>query len=77
MTEQQVTEIAQRVYHKADELLFSIAPTLSTKQACEYLKCSRKWLYENRHLFEGKRVNIRGDYRFSTVKVVTYKRRKG
>lgn len=75
MTSIEVRNIALEVVKENNDInraLLELVPTLSTKQACKLLKCGRKWLYRNKHLFGGQRVSKRGDLKFETIKIMRY-----
>lgn len=55
-------------------VLVGLHPEVKTDEACEMLNCSRPWLTKNKHLFNGRIINRRGDLRFSTTKIIQYKR---
>jgi len=80
MTTVEVQEIAANVYWKHNQELVNglvqLKPTMTTKEVCKFLNVERHWLSKNRHLFNGKVINKRGDLNFEASKVVTYKRRK-
>ena len=55
--------------------LVEATPEVDSKLACKMLGCGRLWLVKNKHLFGARVVNKRGDRRFSTIKILKYKRR--
>jgi len=79
MTALQVREISSEVYMEHNKQiingLIKIKPQMTTKEAVNYLGCSRQWLSSNRELFAAKVLNRRGDLSFSAAKVVEYKRK--
>ena len=56
--------------------LTSFKQKMKTSEVVKYLECDRKWLYNNRDIFNGRRKNSRGDYEFDTERVVNYKIKK-
>ncbi len=51
-------------------------PKSSTKEACNMLGCSKKWLLNNRDLFKSCKVkDKRGTLEFDTSEIVEYKMR--
>jgi hypothetical protein len=47
---------------------------VDSKLACKMLGCQRVWLVKNRRLFDARVINRRGDRRFSTVKILQFKK---
>ena len=83
MTAIQVREISSEVYMEHNKTivngLISVKPTMSTKEVCKFLKCSRQWLGLNRNIFgDGNMIvsNKRGDMIFKSEAVVKYARKK-
>lgn len=74
MTEERVRQLIQEYIQETEDSLVRLIPKLTTKEACEELKCSSKWLRENKDLFDAEIVNLRNDLRYSTVKVLRYKK---
>ena len=74
MTEERVRQLIQEYIQETEDSLVRLIPKLTTKEACKELKCSSKWLRENKDLFDGEIVNLRNDLEYSTVKVLRYKK---
>ncbi|WP_286760932.1 hypothetical protein [Salegentibacter sp. UBA1130] len=79
MTKEEVETIVMQTLNKKGlsiSKLTSFKPKMKTTEVVKYLECDRKWLYNNRDVFNGRRKNSRGDYEFDTEKVVNYKIKK-
>lgn len=53
--------------------LLNRVPKSSTKEACKILNCSKKWLLNNRQLFDYQVVDKRGTLEFKTSEILAYK----
>ena len=73
VTKKEVKKLIQKELFAVRELI-AANPEVNTKLACKMLNVNRNWLSKNRHLFKGRVINRRGDLRFSTLKIIQFKK---
>ena len=76
MTPEQVKEIVRGVLKERESIsegLLRLVPSCTTREACTFLECSRRWIFKNKDLFEYRIKNMRGDLEFTTASLVEYK----